>query len=102
MARELFTQFAEGGELNPARIVSLFSDEESQRQVAEIFNTNVQGMGADAAWAQAIRETLVRIKQNSMEPRRRNLDPTDMNGLKQIIDDKRRLQEMEKLHISFK
>ena len=38
-------QFAEGGELNPARIVSLFSDEESQRQVAEIFNTNVQGDG---------------------------------------------------------
>lgn len=102
VARELFTQFAEGGELNPARIVSLFSDEESQRQVAEIFNTNVQGMETDADWEKAIRETLVRIKQNSMEQRRRNLDPTDMNGLKQIIDDKRRLQEMEKLHISFK
>ena len=56
----------------------------------------------DADWEKAIRETLVRIKQNSMEQRRRNLDPTDMNGLKQIIDDKRRLQEMEKLHISFK
>ena len=54
-----------------------------------------------ADWEKAIRETVVRIKQNSMEQRRRNLDPTDMNGLKQIIDDKRRLQELEKLHISF-
>ncbi len=101
VAKELFQQFAEGSELNPARIVSLFSDEDSQRQVAEIFNTSVQGVNTDADWEKAIRETVVRIKQNSMEQRRRNLDPTDMNGLKQIIDDKRRLQELEKLHISF-
>ena len=84
------------------RVIKRLPAIEECRQVAEIFNTNVQGMETDADWEKAIRETLVRIKQNSMEQRRRNLDPTDMNGLKQIIDDKRRLQEMEKLHISFK
>ena len=100
VARELFAQFAAGVALNPARIVSMFSQEDEQRQVAEIFNTSVDGMEREADWEKAIKETLIRIKQSSMERKRQNLDATDMDGLKQIIEDKRRLQEMEKLHIS--
>lgn len=100
VAQELFSQFAAGEALNPARIVSMFSQEDEQRQVAEIFNTSVDGMEREADWEKAIKETLIRIKQSSMERKRQNLDATDMDGLKQIIEDKRRLQEMEKLHIS--
>lgn len=100
VAQELFAQFAAGEALNPARIVSMFSQEDEQRQVAEIFNTSVDGMESEADWEKAIKETLIRIKQSSMERKRQNLDATDMDGLKQIIEDKRRLQEMEKLHIS--
>ncbi len=100
VAQELFAQFAAGEALNPARIVSMFSQEDEQRQVAEIFNTSVDGMEREADWEKAIKETLIRIKQSSMERKRQNLDATDMDGLKQIIEDKRRLQEMEKLHIS--
>lgn len=100
VAQELFSQFAAGAALNPARIVSMFSQEDEQRQVAEIFNTSVDGMEREADWEKAIKETLIRIKQSSMERKRQNLDATDMDGLKQIIEDKRRLQEMEKLHIS--
>ena len=100
VAQELFAQFAAGAALNPARIVSMFSQEDEQRQVAEIFNTSVDGMEREADWEKAIKETLIRIKQSSMERKRQNLDATDMDGLKQIIEDKRRLQEMEKLHIS--
>ena len=100
VAQELFAQFAAGAALNPARIVSMFSQEDEQRQVAEIFNTSVDGMEREADWEKAIKETLIRIKQSSMKRKRQNLDATDMDGLKQIIEDKRRLQEMEKLHIS--
>lgn len=100
VAEELFGQFAAGQELNPARIVSRFSDEEQQRQVAEIFNTSVEGIEKQADFEKAIKETLIRIKQNSMEQRRKSLDAGDMAGWNQIIEDKRRLQEMEKLHIS--
>ena len=32
--------------------------------------------------------------------RSKELDPTDMAGLQQLIDAKRRLQELKKLHIS--
>ncbi|MCI5822841.1 MAG: DNA primase [Lachnospiraceae bacterium] len=100
VAEELFGQFAAGQELNPAKIVSMFSDEEQQRQVAEIFNTSVEGIEKQADFEKAIKETLIRIKQNSMEQRRKALDASDMAGWNQIIEDKRRLQEMEKLHIS--
>lgn len=102
VAGELFSQFGEGGGVNPAKIVSMFTDEEQQRQVAEIFNTSVDGIEKQADFEKAIKETLLRIKQNSMEQKQKNLDPTDMAGLSQMIEDKRRLQELERLHISLK
>ena len=102
VAGELFSQFEEADGVNPAKIVSMFADEEQQRQVAEIFNTSVDGIEKQADFEKAIKETLLRIKQNSMEQKQRNLDPTDMAGLSQMIEDKRRLQELERLHISLK
>ncbi len=102
VAKELFAQFESGQGLNPAKIVSMSTDEEQQRQVAEIFNTSVKGIEKSEDFAKAVKETLIRVKQNSMEQKKRSLEPTDMDGLKQIIEDKRRLQEMERLNISFK
>ena len=102
VAGELFSQFEEADGVNPAKIVSMFADEEQQRQVAEIFNTSVDGIEKQADFEKAIKETLLRIKQNSMEQKQRDLDPTDMAGLSQMIEDKRRLQELERLHISLK
>lgn len=100
VAAHLFEQLKAGGSINPARIVSMFSDEEQQRQVAEIFNAASEGMEKASDWEKAVRTTLIRIRQNSMEEKRKHLDAADMDGLKQIIEDKRRLQEMEHLHIS--
>lgn len=102
VAGELFSQFAAGEAVNPAKIVSMFSDEEQQRQVAEIFNTTVEGIEKPADFQKAIKETLLRIKQNSMEQKQRTADPADIDALRQMIEDKRRLQELEKLHISLK
>lgn len=99
VASALFEQLESGEKLQPARIVSQFSDEENQRQVAEIFNATAQGMETDADWEKAVRETLVRVKKNSMEQKRRAMDPTDMNALTQVIEQKRQLQALEKLRI---
>ena len=40
-----------------------------------------------ADFEKAIKETLIRIKQNSMEQRRKALDASDMAGWNQIIED---------------
>lgn len=48
----------------------------------------------------ALKETIIRIKQNSIKYRSGHLAPTDMAGLMQLVTDKRDLEELEKLHIS--
>ena len=48
----------------------------------------------------ALKETIIRVKRNSMEKRSLSLAPTDLEGLQQLLKDKQRLQELEKLHIS--
>lgn len=100
VAEELLKQFADGKPLNPAKIVSHFADEKQQRQVAEVFNASVEGIEKTADFEKALKETLIRVKQNSMEKRRQSLEATDLQGWNQILEDKRRLQDMEKLHIS--
>lgn len=44
----------------------------------------------------ALRETVVRIKQNSIDYRSKHLAPTDMEGMMRIIEDKRALEELQK------
>ena len=48
----------------------------------------------------AVRETIIRIKDNSIKYRSDHLDPTDMQGLMKVVEDKRALEQLEKLHIS--
>ena len=100
VAAELFRQMQEEGRPNPARIVSMFSEEEEQRTVAQICNTSEGSPETAADMEKALKETILRIKKDSLEREKRNLDPADMDGLKKIIEHKRQLQEMEKLHIS--
>ena len=44
--------------------------------------------------------TIYKVVEHGITQRSRELDPTDMAGLQQLIDAKRRLQELKKLHIS--
>ena len=53
-----------------------------------------------AEFEKAIKETVIRVKQNSNKYRLEHLDPTDMEGMMRVINDKRALEQLEKLHIS--
>lgn len=100
VAEVLFLQLEDTGEPNPARIVSMFEDEEDQRMVAQICNTTVGALESPADMEKALKETILRIKAGSLEREKKQLDPADMEGLARIIEHKRQLQEMERLHIS--
>lgn len=41
VAEVLFQQFEESGEANPAKIVSMFPDEEAQKEIAALFNARI-------------------------------------------------------------
>lgn len=97
-AEILFEQYHTDGKVNPAQIVSLFAEEE-QREIAALFNARVEKVETKSDREKAIRETALRIKQNSIAHRSKNLEPTDMAGLQKIISDKKQLESLEKVHI---
>mgnify|MGYP007050425469 FL=1 len=47
-----------------------------------------------------MQETVIRIKNHSIEEATKKLDPTDIKGLQQLMNAKRELQDLQKLHIS--
>ncbi len=100
VAQMLFEQYESTGEVNPAQIISLFDGQEEQREIASLFHARIKDLESKADMEKALKETIIRVKRNSMEKRSLSLDPTDLEGLQQLLKDKQRLQELEKLHIS--
>ena len=98
VASMLYEQL-EHGEHNPAKITNYFTEPEQQRIVAQLFNTEVP-VENRAEREKAIKETIYKVVEHGITQRSSELDPTDMAGLQQLIDAKRRLQELKKLHIS--
>ena len=98
-AELLFAQEREGN-VNPARIVSMFENEEEQREIAALFNARTPDIETKQDKEKAVKETILRIKQNSIGVRSAKLDPTDMKGLQELVSDKRSMEQLEKLHIS--
>ena len=46
----------------------------------------------------AVKETVIRIKQNSIRVQSQNMDPTDLNGMMKTIEQKRALEKLEKMN----
>ena len=99
-AAELLYEQKKSGTVNPAQIISLFAEEEEQREVAELFHARIHEVDSAAERDKALKETILRVKDNSISYRSAHLEPPDMQGLQQLVADKRTLQNMEKMHIS--
>lgn len=99
-AQILFAQFEETGTANPAKIVSMFQGEEEQREIAGLFNATIREVKTKEDRDKALKETIVRVKENSINHRSMNMDPTDMDGLMKLVEAKRALEALERLHIS--
>ncbi len=99
-AVEVFEQFEKDGTVNPAKIVSMYEDEAEQREIAGLFNATIHKVESKNDMEKALHETILRIKENSINYRSQNLKPEDLEGLMKVIEDKRALEQLEKLHIS--
>ena len=99
VAEILYEQYEEG-QLSPAKVMKHFTDEEEHREVASLFHTKIQKLDTKAEQEKALKETIIRVKTHSVEDATRNLDPTDIMGLQRIMEAKRALQDLQKLHIS--
>lgn len=100
VAQELFAQYDRDKKVNPAQIISLFQEEEEQKEVAGLFNARIHEVETKNDMEKALKETIIRIKQNSIDYRTKHADPTDLNALMKVVEDKRSLEKLERLHIS--
>ena len=99
VAELLYEQYAEGN-VQPAKIMNHFTDEEEHRQVASLFHTRIKELTTVKEQEKALEETILRIKNHSIEEATKKLDPTDMQGLQRLMDAKKELQGLKALHIS--
>lgn len=99
VAELLYAQYEEGN-LVPAKVMNHFTNEEEHREVASLFNTRIQKLETKSEEEKALKETIIRVKNHSVNDATKKLDPTDIQGLQRIMDAKRSLQDLQKLHIS--
>lgn len=98
VAERLFAEL-EKGNYNPAGIISMFEDENDQREAAALFNTNLPRLDTKQEREKAFHDILLAVKKNSYEYYTAKLG-TDVNALNQVIAGKKALEELAKTHIS--
>ena len=103
VAQMLYHQHEEG-DVNPAKLLNAFTDSEEQREVSSLFNATIH-LENEEEQQRAFADTVLRIREESLKEKNRNLDPSDMNGLLDIIKAKKELEDLgrkrNQLHISF-
>lgn len=98
VAEQLFEEL-DRGELNPAAIISLFTDMEEQREVAGVFNTKLAEITTLQDREKAFHDILVALKRNSYEYFSAKLG-SDVHALSKAIEGKKALEELARTHIS--
>jgi len=100
--RRVVTKLFEGlkqGNFKSAGIISMFADEEEQRETAALFNTNLPELTTKQEQEKAFRDILFSVKKNSYEYYTSQLG-TDVNAINQVIKGKKALEELANTHIS--
>lgn len=98
VAERLFEDL-EKGEINPAAIISLFTDEEEQREAAGVFNTRLQEITTKQDKEKAFHDIVMALKRNSYDYFSTQLG-SDVQALNKVIEGKKALEELSKTHIS--
>ncbi len=97
VADMLFKDLSQG-HYNPAGILSAFTDLEEQKEVASVFHTKLEGIETKQDKEKALRDLVIAVKKNSYEYYTSKLG-SDVTALQQVIDGKRALEELSKVHI---
>ena len=98
-ARILYQQ-KKHGEIKAADIISTSEDEEEAREIAELFHAKLNEIETNAEKEKALKETIVRVKQNSLDYRFKHLSPDDSEKGNQLLAEKLENEKLQNLHIS--
>lgn len=95
----LYEQF-ENGEVIAARIINYFEEADEQKAIADIFQTTFKVKMEKDDMEKALNEIVYKIKKYSIDKKLKNM--TDINNLQNLMIEKNKLQNREKMHISLK
>ncbi len=98
VAEKLFAGL-DAGTVNPASIISMFEDEEDQREAASLFHTKLVRLESQQEQEKAFHDIVCAVKRNSYERDSAQLG-TDVEALQRVISGKKLLEELNKTHIS--
>ena len=98
----VFAQHQEG-EVSPAKLLNQFTDPQEQKEVASLFHATLH-LESKEERKRALLETVCRLKRDSINWRSDHLQPADLAGLQKIVEERKRLEDLERgrvsLHIS--
>ena len=90
---EMLYQQHRDGDVNPARLMNAFIDSEEQREVSSLFNATIH-LETPEEQNRAFSDAVIRIKDESLKERNRTWDPTDIQGLQELVKAKKELEEL--------
>lgn len=98
VVEKLFEDF-ENGNYQPAHIISMFEDDEEQKEAASLFHTKLPEIKTLQEKEKAFHDILLVVKTNSYEYYTAKLG-TDVSALNQVISGKKALEELARTSIS--
>ena len=90
----LFEQFEEGN-INPAKILNHFTDEDELKEAAALFHSSLRGEMSIQEREKALNDLIYKVKKNSLDYASRTVK--DIKELQKVIEKQKKLQKM---HIS--
>lgn len=103
---ELYSKVAErmfsditNDSLNPAGIINMFADEKEQSEAASLFTTKLPELESEQEKEKAFHDILLSVKRNSFNYYSERLG-VDLSAMSQVIEGKKALEELSKMHIS--
>jgi DNA primase len=99
VARLVFEQYEKEQTVNPAKIINCFESKEEQSEVAALFSAGIHGDMDEAGWHKALTDTVMRLKENSLDMQsQKAIEVNDTALLMKIIAEK---TELKKRSITF-
>ena len=87
----------EKGQLNLAQIPSHFENPEEQREIAAAFHETIQEVRTKEERGRALKDTMIKLKENHLQMLRENHEPDGMQErFQQMVREKKMLEELRK------
>jgi DNA primase len=94
VARLVFHEHETAGQVIPAKIINCFTSKEEQSEVAALFSAGIQGEMDEAGMQKALFDTVLRLKENSLDKQSmKAIEDNDTVMLQKIILQKAELKK---------